>query len=110
VTEDPALDSLRLTGHIQSRLCRVNYLCSKDCILRIKIFLECLLFSFHMTSLTYFDRFKIQDDEIGKDDLAAWACIRLDRLRRGLRLVHLRDAAGMESQGVLLVGIGKTLV
>ncbi len=55
-------------------------------------------------------RFKIQDDEIGKDDLAAWACIRLDRLRSGYRFVHLRDAAGIESKGVILVGIVKSLV
>ena len=54
-------------------------------------------------------RFKIQDDEIGKDDLAAWACIRLDRLRSGHRFVHLLDAAGRESQGVLLVTVQKTL-
>jgi len=56
------------------------------------------------------DRFKIQDDEIGKDDLAAWACIRLDRLRSGFRFVHLLDAAGAESKGVLLVRIEKSLV
>ncbi|KAL2058667.1 hypothetical protein ABVK25_001397 [Lepraria finkii] len=57
-----------------------------------------------------FIRFKIQDDEIGKDDLAAWACIRLDRLRAGYRFVHLLDAAGAESRGALLVGIGKSVV
>ncbi|KAK4691034.1 hypothetical protein P7C71_g5884, partial [Lecanoromycetidae sp. Uapishka_2] len=57
-----------------------------------------------------FLRFKIQDDEIGKDDLAAWACIRLDRLRSGYRFLHLLDAAGAESRGVLLVGIEKTLL
>ncbi|KAF6236501.1 hypothetical protein HO173_005282 [Letharia columbiana] len=56
-----------------------------------------------------FLRFKIQDDEIGKDDLAAWACIRLDRLRAGYRFVHLLDGAGFESKGVLLVCIQKTL-
>ena len=52
-------------------------------------------------------RFKIQDDRIGKDDLAAWACIRLDRLRTGYRFVPLLDGAGRESSGVLLVGIEK---
>ena len=57
-----------------------------------------------------YDRFKIQDDEIGKDDLAAWACIRLDRLRAGYRFVHLRDAAGVESRGALLVGIEKNVM
>ena len=54
-------------------------------------------------------RFKIQDDKIGQDDLAAWACIRLDRLRDGYRFVHLLDGAGFESKGVLLVYIQKTL-
>ena len=53
-------------------------------------------------------RFKVQDDEIGKDDLAAWACIRLDRLRRGYRLVHLYDTAGNLSDGFLLVNIEKS--
>ena len=55
-------------------------------------------------------RFKIQDEKIGKDDLAAWACIRLDRLRGGYRFVHLLDGAGLESKGVLLVAIQKTLI
>ncbi|KAL8745445.1 MAG: hypothetical protein Q9190_002406, partial [Brigantiaea leucoxantha] len=48
-----------------------------------------------------FVRFKIQDDEIGKDDLAAWACIRLDRLRSGYRFIHLFDTLGRHSTGVL---------
>lgn len=54
-------------------------------------------------------RFKINDDEIGKDDLAAWACVRLDRLQTGYRLVHLWDAFGNPSDGVLLVHIDKIL-
>ncbi|KAL8993848.1 MAG: hypothetical protein Q9169_006036 [Polycauliona sp. 2 TL-2023] len=49
-----------------------------------------------------FLRFKIQDDEFGKDDLAAWACIRLDRLKEGYRFVHLLDANGDRSRGVVL--------
>ncbi|KAL8860138.1 MAG: hypothetical protein Q9178_003402 [Gyalolechia marmorata] len=56
-----------------------------------------------------FLRFKIQDDEIGKDDLAAWACIRLDRLKEGYRLVRLLDANGDRSRGALLVKITKSL-
>ncbi|KAL8733993.1 MAG: hypothetical protein Q9166_001754 [cf. Caloplaca sp. 2 TL-2023] len=56
-----------------------------------------------------FVRFKIQDDEIGKDDLAAWACIRLDRLKEGYRFVRLLDANGDVSQGMLLVRIEKSL-
>ncbi|KAJ5162303.1 hypothetical protein N7492_007695 [Penicillium capsulatum] len=56
-----------------------------------------------------FVRFKIKDDEIGPDSLAAWACIRLDRLREGYRLVHLHDETGENSGGVLLVRITKQL-
>ncbi|KAH6648193.1 1-phosphatidylinositol-4,5-bisphosphate phosphodiesterase gamma-2 [Truncatella angustata] len=54
-----------------------------------------------------FVRFLIKDDEIGKDDLAAWACIRLDRLRRGYRFVKFMNSQGVASQGVLLVKIEK---
>ncbi|CAG8910122.1 unnamed protein product [Penicillium egyptiacum] len=54
-----------------------------------------------------FLRFKIKDDELGRDPLAAWACIRLDRLREGYRLVHLHECAGEKTGGVLLVNIVK---
>ncbi|KAJ5710853.1 hypothetical protein N7488_005009 [Penicillium malachiteum] len=55
-----------------------------------------------------FVRFKIKDDELlGRDAMAAWACIRLDRLREGYRLVHLHDSTGEKSSGVLLVRITK---
>jgi hypothetical protein len=50
-------------------------------------------------------RFKIRDDEIGKDDLAAWACIRLDRLQKGYRFVHLMDTKGMATNGIILVKV-----
>ncbi|KAK3401223.1 putative phospholipase C [Sordaria brevicollis] len=56
-----------------------------------------------------FVRFLVLDDEIGRDSLAAWACVRLDRLREGYRFVHLLDAKGMESEGVVLVKITKKL-
>lgn len=55
------------------------------------------------------NRMKVHDDELGKDDLAAWACFRLDRLQQGYRLVHLMDARGVESDGFLLVKITKSL-
>ncbi|KAL1986686.1 hypothetical protein VTN96DRAFT_5891 [Rasamsonia emersonii] len=54
-----------------------------------------------------FVRFKIQDDEFGRDKLAAWACIRLDRLQQGYRFVRLKDARGRMTEGVLLVRISK---
>lgn len=56
-----------------------------------------------------FVRFLIKDDEFGRDDLAAWACIRLDRLRSGYRFVHLLDTKGMVSGGVVLLHVEKTL-
>ncbi|KAI0430762.1 PLC-like phosphodiesterase [Xylaria sp. FL1042] len=56
-----------------------------------------------------FVRFLVKDDEIGRDDLAAWACIRLDRLRCGYRFVHLITTKGAVSLGVVLVKVEKTL-
>lgn len=53
-------------------------------------------------SLT-FVRFKIMDEEFGRDDLAAWACVRLDRLRQGYRVVRLFDNAGRLTDGVLVI-------
>lgn len=58
-------------------------------------------------SILHIHRFKIKDDEIGRDSLAAWACIRLDRLREGYRLVHLLDSTGKKAGGILLVRITK---
>ncbi|KAK4222070.1 PLC-like phosphodiesterase [Podospora fimiseda] len=57
-----------------------------------------------------FVRFLIKDDEIGKDSLAAWACVRLDRLREGYRFLHVCDARGVETEGVILVKVTKKLV
>ncbi|KAL7798272.1 putative phospholipase C [Trichoderma ceciliae] len=54
-----------------------------------------------------FVRFTIRDDEIGRDDLAAWACIRLDRLGQGYRFVHLRDTKGIATEGAILVKVEK---
>ncbi|KAK4196513.1 PLC-like phosphodiesterase [Triangularia verruculosa] len=56
-----------------------------------------------------FVRFLVRDDEIGKDSLAAWACVRLDRLREGYRFVHLMDARGVETEGVVLVRVDRRL-
>jgi hypothetical protein len=54
-------------------------------------------------------RFKIMDDERLSDDLAAWACFRLDRLQPGLRMLHLYDSNGVVTKGVLLVRIRKNV-
>lgn len=56
-----------------------------------------------------FVRFVVKDEELGKDDLAAWACVRLDRLKEGYRFVHLLDCQGKERQGVVLVKVSKTI-
>jgi hypothetical protein len=56
-----------------------------------------------------FVRFLVRDDELGRDSLAAWACVRVDRLREGYRFVHLADALGVESEGTVLVRVGKKL-
>ncbi|OAA66317.1 phosphatidyl inositol-specific phospholipase C [Cordyceps fumosorosea ARSEF 2679] len=56
-----------------------------------------------------FVRLKVCDDEVGRDDLAAWACVRLDRLATGYRFVHLWDGKGRLSKGVILVKVDKEL-
>ncbi|KJZ72906.1 hypothetical protein HIM_07669 [Hirsutella minnesotensis 3608] len=52
-----------------------------------------------------FVRFTVRDDELGRDDLAAWACVRLDRLGQGYRFIHLLDAKGAVTKGVILVKV-----
>jgi hypothetical protein len=47
------------------------------------------------------------DDERLHDDLAAWACFRLDRLLPGVRMLHLYDSNGVVTKGVLFVRIRK---
>lgn len=46
----------------------------------------------------------------GWPDRTAWACIRLDRLQEGYRLIKLKDDDGYTTDGVLLVKIEKKLV
>ncbi|KFG81583.1 phosphatidyl inositol-specific phospholipase C [Metarhizium anisopliae] len=57
-----------------------------------------------------FVRFTVRDDELGRDDLAAWACVRLDRLGQGYRFIHLIDSKGHLTDGTILVKVEKTLV
>lgn len=61
----------------------------------------------HMLMLLQIKRFKIEDEGLVKDKLAAWACIRLDRLQSGYRFIDLKDAHGRPSAGKLLVNIEK---
>ncbi|KAK5106328.1 hypothetical protein LTS08_000446 [Lithohypha guttulata] len=58
-----------------------------------------------------FVRVKVKDDRMmGRDELVAWTCIRLDRLKTGYRFLHLLDAEGEPTEGVLLVHIEKELL
>ncbi|KAG5984766.1 hypothetical protein E4U55_003278 [Claviceps digitariae] len=57
-----------------------------------------------------FVRFTVRDDELGIDDLSAWACVRLDRLGQGFRFIHLLDAKGRLTEGTILVKVEKTVV
>ncbi|KHN99677.1 phosphatidyl inositol-specific phospholipase C [Metarhizium album ARSEF 1941] len=57
-----------------------------------------------------FVRFTVRDDELGRDDIAAWACVRLDRLGQGYRFIHLIDSKGRLTDGTILVKVEKTLV
>ncbi|KAH7328617.1 PLC-like phosphodiesterase [Stachybotrys elegans] len=56
-----------------------------------------------------FVRFTVRDDEFGRDDLAAWACVRLDRLGEGYRYIQLLDLDGNKSDGLILVYVEKKL-
>ena len=60
-----------------------------------------------------FVRFLVKDTggAMRRDSLLGWAAVRLDRLRPGYRLVHLRDpVTGQHSGAVLLVKIAKEIV
>jgi hypothetical protein len=53
-------------------------------------------------------RFKIQEDSSYYGDaLAAWACIRLDRLRQGYRFIDLMSPQGSSTAGKLFVHVEK---
>lgn len=54
-------------------------------------------------------RFQIMDEGFKWDELAGWACIRLDRLGNGYRFVHLLDSKGMSTEGGILVKVEKII-
>ncbi|PSR83835.1 PLC-like phosphodiesterase [Coniella lustricola] len=56
-----------------------------------------------------FVRLKVEDEGLVKDKLAAWACVRLDRLQPGYRFIDLKDARGDPCAGKLLVKIDKVV-
>lgn len=47
----------------------------------------------------------MHDERLGRDDLAAWACIRLDRLGQGYRILHLFNDKGIQTNGFLLIRV-----
>jgi hypothetical protein len=49
------------------------------------------------------------DDERLHDNLAGWACYRLDRLQKGFRMIHLYDVRGVMTKGVIFVKIKMNL-
>ncbi|KHJ31004.1 putative phospholipase c [Erysiphe necator] len=61
----------------------------------------------HIQEDLSFFSFKIKDSRYLQDELAAWACIRLNRLQSGYRLVRLLDMKPKETSGLLLVKIDK---
>ena len=58
----------------------------------------------------FLSRFKVENNGYAANTLAAWACIRLDRLQQGYRLIKLMDAKGIATDGLLLVKIEKNIV
>ncbi len=50
-----------------------------------------------------FVRFQVKNSEVGPDSVSGWACVRVDRLRKGVRFVHLIDEKGQETEAALLV-------
>ncbi|CAE6470630.1 unnamed protein product [Rhizoctonia solani] len=55
-----------------------------------------------------FVSFLLKDDEFATDDMAGWACVRLDRLQPGYRFIRLYDLHGrMTENGCLFVKIHK---
>lgn len=58
----------------------------------------------------YQDLRKKLNEALGRNDnLAGWACIRLDRLQQGYRFVRLMDAHGRPTEGKLFIKVEKTL-
>ncbi|OHW96635.1 1-phosphatidylinositol-bisphosphate phosphodiesterase delta-1 [Colletotrichum incanum] len=45
----------------------------------------------------------VMNDTVGPDEMAAWACVRLHRLRLGYRFVRLLDQDSVPSRGTLLI-------
>ncbi|KAJ1301530.1 hypothetical protein OPQ81_008778 [Rhizoctonia solani] len=71
---------------------------------------EIVLEASNVVPATSFVRFLLKDEEFGTDDLAGWACFRLDRLQPGYRFIRLYDLHGeLTKSGCLFVKIHKEI-
>ncbi|KAG6354348.1 hypothetical protein INS49_004365 [Diaporthe citri] len=64
----------------------------------------------HVVEKLSFLRFSVEHNGLIRDQGTAWACIRLDRLQEGYRLINLKDPAGGLTEGMLLVKVEKTIL
>lgn len=73
-------------------------------------FMHAMVLTTLLTNLSLF-RIKIEDVGIFSSPLLAWACIRLDRLCQGFRVINLSGISGKPVDGgKLLVKIDKTFI
>ncbi|KAJ0104198.1 phosphatidylinositol-specific phospholipase C [Diaporthe amygdali] len=63
----------------------------------------------HVVEKLSFVRFRVEHCGLIRDQRTAWACIRLDRLQEGYRLINLKDPGGGSTDGMLLVNVQKTI-
>lgn len=54
-------------------------------------------------------RFQVMHEGFKWDELAGWACIRLDLLGNGCRFVHMLNGKGMPAEGMILVNVESIL-
>lgn len=53
-----------------------------------------------------FVRFKVVDEvDMGRDGVAGWCCVRLQRLRQGVRVLRVCDTEGVVGEGRVLCRI-----
>ncbi|KAK7706824.1 hypothetical protein SLS63_013890 [Diaporthe eres] len=64
----------------------------------------------HVVEELSFLRFSVEHNGLIRDQGTAWACIRLDRLQEGYRLINLKDPGGGLTEGMLLVKVEKTIL
>ncbi|KKY29727.1 putative phospholipase c [Diaporthe ampelina] len=64
----------------------------------------------HVVEELSFLRFRVEHSGFIRDQATAWACIRLDRLQEGYRLISLKDPGGGLTEGMLLVKVEKTIL